>query len=104
MSELIDSEDFSKVCLIEDKFMISEFEKYFEILKTAPMEVQHLHKKCKIPYNETNISVEELAKKFVEKRCNRILKLNQLLELFDKLNSKKYVQIPNAGSEPFEDV
>lgn len=99
ISELIDSENFSKACLIEDKFVISEFQKYLELLNVASKDVQHTHKKRSIPYGESTISAEELARKTIENRNNRVSKLNQILELFNKVKHKKYIKIPKRDKD-----
>lgn len=101
ISELTDSENFSKACLIEDKFMISELKKYLDLERFAPQEAQRLQHKCVIPYRETKSSAENLARIFIEERQDRSKKLKQILELFDKMQSKKFIEFPNDDEEPF---
>ena len=99
ISELIDSEDFSKACMIEDKFMLSEFRRYLELLRLAPNEVQNLHKRHNIPCGEIKESAEGLVKTSIEGRDARILKIKQILELFDKMKTKQYIQFPDKDDE-----
>ncbi len=91
ISEVIDSEDATRACRIEDTFLISELEKYFEILKTLPKEEQKSQTEKAISVESGKVSAYELATQVLQERKQRVAKYDEVLKLFRKLNDKKYI-------------
>ncbi len=99
ISEAIDSEDATKACRIEDTFLISELEKYFEILRTLPPEEQKSQNERIVPFENSKIGARELAMHVLQDRKQRVEKYDEILKLFSKLNNKKCVRLIGTNSE-----
>lgn len=104
LSEIIDSENFSKACEIEDKFMLSELDTFFDKLPYADSQVRSKLSKPTI-YKEDNqkMSTLDLAKKVREELIARIKKYSEISALYDKLNKKvdnnRYIKIKTSEKD-----
>lgn len=93
ISEIIDLPDFSKACEIEDSFVVSELNKYFEMLKNIPNEERKEQNRPIIEYDNRRISTIMFANEVLKDRKNRIKKYEEILQIIDKLKDKKYIEI-----------
>lgn len=104
LSEVIDSSNFSKACAIEDRFMLSELDTFFDKLPFATK--QQLSNLSKLTINREDgqkISTINLAKRVREEQISRLKKYAEISELYDKLNKKvgenRYIEIKTSEED-----
>lgn len=89
ISEIVETFGFSRACEIEDRFIISEIDKYFAQLAKAPQEKQLRAKKATIKLENGNkISTIDLANKLRDERVARLSKYSSIHRLEEKSSSK----------------
>lgn len=99
VAEITDTFEFSKACEIEDKFIISEFDKYFGMFPQASQEKQSLARKGTIKLeNGAKTSTIDLANKVRNERIARLKKYEEISKLEDKSSGKSLVD-PEDHSE-----
>lgn len=91
ISEVIDSEYATRACIIEDMFLISELEKYFEILRKLPPEEQRSQNEKTISFGNGKVSAHELAIHVLQDRRQRIETNNKTKTECDKLHRKREI-------------
>ncbi len=94
LSAIIDSEEFSKACNIEDTFVISELDRFFEILTALPHEQSHplLKKSIKLEGCEP-LSIFDLAQRVKKERLERGIKYSHIQDLYQKLKSHSHIKV-----------
>ena len=103
LSEIIDSETFAKACNIEDKFMISELDKFFELLPNAEIEIKReLNHETLRTHDGRKISCINLARKIKQDRVQRTQKYEQISKLYTKLGSGKELKILLKPNDDYE--
>lgn len=99
ISEVTSTFDFSRACEIEDRFIISEIDKFFGQFSQAPQEKQALARKATIKLENGNkISTIDLANKVREERISRLRKYSEISDL-EKKSSGKPLENPEDHSE-----
>ncbi len=99
ISEVVDSEECTRACRIESAFLIEELQRYFEILRGLPAEEQKSQNKHTIPYENSKISVAQMATHVMTERKQRVKSYDEILKLFDKLKGKKFVRLVSPNKE-----
>lgn len=98
-AEVTNTPEFAKACEIEDRFIISEFDKFFGMLPQASQEKQSLLRKSTIKLENGNkISTIDLANKVRSERVARLQKYSEINKLEGK-SSGKTVADPEDHSE-----
>lgn len=94
LAKVIDTLDFSKACKIEDTFVLSELDKFFEMYSKLPQEEQHetSNKKIKMQ-NGNKIGVIVFAQKLKKEREDRIGKYSTIEELYNKLGKQSGLRL-----------
>ena len=104
LSEVIDSSGFSKACEIEDRFMLSELDTFFDKLPYATKEQRSkLSKPTILREDGQKISTLDLAKRVREEEIARLKKYAEISELYDKLNKKvdknRYIELKTSTTD-----
>lgn len=103
LSTVIDSEEFAKACNIEDTFVISELDRFFEILATLPHEQSRPLLKKSIKLEGSNpVSISDLAQKVRKERMERGIKYSHIHELYQKLSNHPYIKVEQMDHEEDE--
>lgn len=103
ISEVIDSIDFTRACEVEDNFMISELDIFFEKLQTMPNDIQHSFAKHNIPMPDgKKYSYMELAQKAKNDRIKRIEKYSKIYNIYEKLKKHPYIKLGKSELEDNE--
>ena len=102
-AEVIDTIDFSRACSIEDRFIISELEKFFELLKDAPKATVDALNKADIPVyaqlpgNEKlhrgKFSTVHYANLCMGNRKSRLRKYDEISLLYKKLDAHPEIKL-----------
>lgn len=101
---IIDTPEFTKACDIQDNFLLSEINTFFEHLHSADSEQKRKFNKktIKLPNGEKTSTVE-LAEKAKQKALSRTRKYSELFELYKKLNIFPYGNKIHADSSELEE-
>lgn len=94
LSEVIDSESFSKACNIEDKFMINEINEFFKLYNRSSLEQQRAMK-CSSLHTHDGIKISpiDLLRKIKTDRIDRTHKYEQISSLYTKLGTSNKIKI-----------
>jgi hypothetical protein len=98
LSHVIDTEEFSDACNIEDKFVISEIDMFFKLLKGLPAREKNDISKAKFKQDDKSLSVIDLANKLRTERIERTSKYSEIKKLYNKMRSSKYISLQNKVS------
>ena len=94
LSEVVDSPTFAKACSIEDRFVVDEIDKFFEMYKDASPEAKKgLTVSDIITHDSRKTSALELIRKVKTERLARLKKYEEISGLYEKLGTKKEVKI-----------
>jgi hypothetical protein len=98
LSSVIDTEEFSDACNIEDRFIISELDEFFKILNNKPEIEKKPFKQKKFKQEDKVLSVVDLADKLKHERAERISKYTEIKKLYEKIKSSKYISLQARSS------
>lgn len=99
LSSVIDTPQFSEACSIEDEFVISEIEAFFEALSKMPKEKQKPFHRKKVKIGEDYFSTIELSEKIKTERLNRLKKYSEIQKLYRKLENHPYIKLSVKDDE-----
>lgn len=103
LSEVIDSENFAKACNIEDKFMISEIDKFLKLYsKSDPLIARELTHETLLTHDGRKVSPIALARKIRHDRVERTHKYAKISQLYKKLGSGKEIKILTKPNDDYE--
>lgn len=98
IAKVIDSPEFSEACSIEDNFILSEINVFFNKLASQPQKMQtpFLRKKFKI--GDQKLSTLDLAKKVADDRNSRLEKHSEIKKLYEKLNNASRIKLKSPST------
>lgn len=99
LSCVIDTPEFSEACSIEDEFVISEIEAFFQALSKMPKEKQKPFHRKKLKIGEDYFSTIEIAEKVKTERLNRLKKYSEIQKLYRKLENHPYIKLSVKDDE-----
>lgn len=107
LAKLIDSLDFSRACQIEDTFVLSELEMFFQKLSELSVEEQRNFASKEITVKEgQTINILDFASKIQNERLSRLEKYSTIENLYNKLEnqSKLKLKIKEVNDENTEHI
>lgn len=94
LSSLIDTKEFSKACQIEDSFMLSELDIFFEKFAELSDEEKQAFSSTKITTSKGNVvSALKLANLLRNSRISRLEKYAQIESLYQKMDSNPFIKL-----------
>lgn len=91
LSNVIDTQEFSEACKIEDEFIIAEIDAFIQALSNMPKEEQRPFTRKKIKIGDNCFSTVELAEKVKSERISRLEKYSDIQKLYKKLEAHPYI-------------
>lgn len=96
IASVIDTLDFTQACKIDDRFMIDELSHFIELVNKLPEDQKTKFTSPSILSMDgrKRLSSIDLASSIIDERQGRIIKQNEIIELYNKMKSKKFIQSP----------
>lgn len=107
LAKLIDSLDFSRACQIEDTFVLSELEMFFQKLSELSVEEQRDFASKEITIKEgQTVNILDFVSKMQNERISRLEKYSTIENLYNKLEnqSKLKLKIKEVNNENTEHI
>lgn len=111
LAQTIDTLDFSKACKIEDSFVISELNTFFDRFSKLSEEEKKSFMKHKIKLNNNSTTrIIPFAQKLLDERNNRIEQYSSIEDLYKKMDEKTHIKLtrrkplPKTKTSPDDDA